>query len=611
MKNFNVLIAFVCFFNVLAISAQDTINIKSFGYKPDFRVNAVPYVKKALAACKNKENVVLVFPKGRYDFWPQHVEEKLYYESNTDVIPLRRCPILIEGVHNLTIDAMQSDFIFHDRMQPFTIDQSTNIKIKNVSVDWDIPMTAQTQVMEIGENYIDLAINVLESPYIIENGKIVFVGEGWKSQMWGVMEFDKDTKLIPQQTGDASCLGEGYSKYIAKDLKYGLVRLSHKFTRKPAVGNYLVLRHNARDHAGVFITDSKNIEVENFNMYQNAGLGILSQYSENLTFKKVACVPNLAKNRVLSGHDDGFHFSNCKGLIMVDSCRFLSLMDDPINVHGTSVQIMEKISERKLLCKFMHHQSIGFVWAKKGESVAFIENEAMNTFATNTVESFQARSPEIFEIAFTNPIAAETQVGDALENLTWVADVLIRNSFFGSNRARGILISTPGKVVIENNIFESSGSAILVAGDANGWFESGAVKDVIIRNNTFNDPCLTSMYQFCEGIISIYPEIPKVDVNKPFHRNIRIENNTFNPFDYPVLYAKSTEGLYFNNNTIIRSNRFKAFHNRKHMITIDACKKVEIKMNKFAGDVLGKNIKLINTMPKELMLEKKQGIVIE
>ena len=100
-------------------------------------------------------------------------------------------------------------------------------------------------------------------------------------------------------------------------------------------------------------------------------------------------------------------------------------------------------------------------------------------------------------------------VGDALENLTWAPDVSIRNNFFGSCRARGVLVTTPGKVVIENNIFESSGSAILISGDANGWYESGAVKDVMIRNNTFNEACLTSMFQFCEAIISIYPEIPK------------------------------------------------------------------------------------------------------
>lgn len=589
--------------------AQDTVRLSDFGYTPGSRINAVPFVKKALAACRERDHAVLVFPKGRYDFWPQYCEERRYYESNTDVIPLRRCPILVEGFTHLTIDGMQSDFVFHDRMQPFTIDGSQEITIKNLTIDWDIPLTAQALVVDTSGDHIDIAINVLESPYILENGKIFFVGEGWKSQLWGwgVMEFDRETGLIPQETGDASCLGNDYRKYHATEIRYGLVRMNHRFTRKPAAGNWLVLRHSARDHSGIFITGSKNVTLENLGMFHNAGLGVLSQYSENLFFKKVGCIPNPAKNRILSGHDDGFHYSNCKGQIVVDSCRFLNLMDDPINVHGTSVKTIEKISDRKLVCRFMHHQSIGFVWARRGEQVGFIENEAMNTVGTGLVEEFHARDSLSFEILFRDAVPQEIQVGDALENLTWVPDVWIRNSFFGTNRARGILISTPGKVVIEDNIFESSGSAILIAGDANGWFESGAVKEVLIRHNTFNDPCLTSMYQFCEGIISISPEIPEPDIHKPFHRNIRIEGNTFNPFDYPVLYARSTDGLYFHGNTLRRSERFNPFHARKFMVTLERCLNVEIGDNVLVGDVLGKNILLKDTPSSELKLGKNQG----
>jgi len=443
----------------------------------------------------------------------------------------------------------------------------------------------------------------------MEKDKLVFVGEGWKSSLSGVMEFDKDTKLVTPQTGDAGCMGENFSSYKATELKKGLVRLQYSGAHKPVLGNWLVLRHSARDHAGTFITNSRNIVIENMNMYHNAGLGILSQYSADLDFKNVNVIPNPTKNRILSGHDDGMHFSNCSGQITVDSCRFQSLMDDPINVHGTAVRIMKKINDTKLLCRFMHEQSIGFTWARPGERIGFIENEAMNTIGEGKVESFHANSPEEFEVSFIGPVPANIMEGDALENLTCTPDVLIKNSFFGSNRARGILISTPGKVIIENNIFESSGSAILIPGDANGWYESGAVKDVTIRNNIFNDPCLTSMYQFCEGIISIDPEIPKPDISKPFHRNIRIENNTFHPFDYPVLYAKSTEGLYFNNNTIIRSTRFQPFHYRKYMFSFEYCKKVEMANNSLQGDVLGKNIKLVSTPKPEVNVDKKQHLV--
>jgi hypothetical protein len=611
MRILNILPIIFCLFSNASAFSQDTINVSNFGLKPDTRENAVNIVQQALDVCRTKANPVLVFPSGRYDFWPQWAIEKLYYESNTDVIPLRRCAILIEGMKNLTIECSGSEFIYHDRIQPFTIDNSGNITIKNVSIDWDIPLTAQGEIIEVTDNYIDLSINIMESPFVLEDNKLVFVGEGWKSKWNGVMEFERDTKLVAPGTGDSGCLGGGWNNYKAKEISQGVVRLNYQFKRKPAKGNFLVLRHSARDHAGVYITGSKDITVLNMNMYHNAGLGILSQYSGNLTFRNVNCVPNAAKGRILSGHDDGFHYSNCNGQITVDNCRFLALMDDPINVHGTSVRIMEIKDNRTLVCKFMHNQSIGFIWAREGDKTGFIENEAMNTFGTAVVASFRTISPELFEISFTGPLPQSVQIGDALENLSMTPDVLIENSFFGSNRARGILISTPGRVVIENNVFESSGSAILIPGDANGWYESGAVTDVTIRNNVFNDPCMTSMYQFCEGIISIYPEIPQPDIKKPFHRNIRIEHNEFHPFDYPILYAKSADGLIFSENRIIRSTRFKPFHQSKSTFTFEYCQNISLTRNKFEGDVPGKNIRLVHTPVSSLKLDIAQKLVIE
>lgn len=587
------------------------ISVADFGVRPNTRENAVPAVRKALEACRLREAPVLVFPKGRYDFWPHHCTERVYYESNTTDINPKRCAILIEKFKNLTVECSGSEFVFHDRMQPFTVDHSEQVTIRNVHIDWDIPLTAQAEVADVTDAYMDLKINVLESPYIIEDGKLVFVGEGWKSRWWGTMEFERDSRLIPRDTGDRGCLGRGWNNYRAEEVEPGLVRLHHRFTRRPAMGNVLVLRHSARDHAGMFLFHSKAITLENVHVYHTAGLGILSQYAEDLHFKQVHCMPNRAKGRYLSGHDDGLHFSNCRGRIQVEGCTFAGLMDDPINVHGTSVRVIDKLSANKLLCQLMHHQSVGLEWARPRERIGFIENESMSTVATGVVTTFGASDLKQFEIAFAEAVPEGVEPGDALENLTWTPDVSIRDCTFGSCRARGVLISTPGKVIIEDNTFESSGSAILIAGDANQWYESGAVRDVVIRRNLFKAPCLTSMYQFCEGIISIDPEIPRLDAaTKPFHRDIRIVENTFHAFDYPLLYAKSVEGLSFRDNRIVRSRQFEPFHPRRYGFTFVACREVEISGNRFEGDVLGRNVELIQTTDADVTIDPEQGLVV-
>jgi hypothetical protein len=310
---------------------------------------------------------------------------------------------------------------------------------------------------------------------------------------------------------------------------------------------------------------------------------------------------------VVSGHDDGIQVSNCRGLVLVEGCRFHGLMDDPINVHGTSVRIMARPAPDRLVCRFMHEQSTGLGWGHAGDRVGFIENDSMRTVGEGLVASFRPIDRDNFELRLEKPAPAEIEPGDALENLTWSPDVVIRGNEFASNRARGLLVSTPGRVVIERNHFESSGSAILIAGDANYWYESGAVRDVAIRNNVFGPACLGSPYQFGEGVISILPEIPKPDPAFPFHRNIRIEDNEFHPSDYPVLYAKSVNGLTFSNNRVSRGRAFAPYHGRKATLTFEACRRVRVDANRVDPDVLGRNIVLTDTAPAEVAVGPDQA----
>lgn len=581
------------------------MRMSDFGLKPDSKENAIPLIRKALEECKKHSNAVLTFENGRYDFWPDSAFTKEYFESNTTNDAPKKLGVLIEGIKGLTLDGGGADFIFHGAMQPITVDNSENIKIQNVNIDWDIPLTAQGRVLASSPNNIDLEIDIKQFPYEITNGKLIFTGENWKAESRWFMEYEAATHRIAYHTGDDGCVRGDWSKYSVSEQNLGVVRMNGKFTRVPKMGNYLILRHSKRDHAGIFIQESQNVKLENVNIYHCAGLGVLSQFSRNLDYLNVKFMPNAAKNRYFSGHDDGFQVSNCAGQVNISNCEFGGLMDDPINVHGTSVKIIEKIDDTRLKCRFMHEQSTGMIWGHTNDTIGFLENESMQTVSKGVLVKFEKLNRDEFTVEFKSAIPVEIQAGDALENLTWSPSVNIRNCKFHSCRARGLLVSTPGKVVIDKNEFESSGSAILIAGDANGWYESGAVTDVTITNNIFWDACMTSMYQFCEGIVSIYPIIPKVDPQKSYHRNITIANNTFHAFDYPVLYALSIDGIRFMKNRIVRSHEFEPFHARRHCLTFEACRNVEVKGNVFEGDVLAKDIWVEKMDPKQIITDLK------
>lgn len=586
------------------ISANKIISVSDFGLKPDSRINAVPFVQKAINACKQHPGSTLVFPKGRYDFWAQHAIERDYHETNTYDVNPKILAVLLDQVNNLTIDGNGSEFIMHGRMQPFTLDRCQNITLKNFSVDWEIPLTAQGTVTQSTPDYIEVEIYTRQYPYIIENKRLTFVGEGWKSGLWSIMQFDPETHFVLPNTGD----NLGWRPYDATEVKPGLVRLAdpkrEANKRFPAPGTILVLRHSTRDHAGIFIYHSTDTKLENLKLFHTCGLGILSQYSKNIAFNDVHIIPNAAKGRVLSGHDDGFHFMGCSGLLKIENCSWAGLMDDPINIHGTCSRIMEVLSPTRIKCKFMQDMSEGMEWGRPDEMIGFIEHNTMRTVATGKMNKFEALNKAEFIIELSAPLPAGVEAGYVIENLTCTPDAEIRNCHFGSCRARGLLVSTPGKVVIENNIFESSGSAILIAGDANAWYESGAVKDVLIRNNDFRYPCNSSIYQFCEAVISIDPEIPTPEQKYPYHRNIRIVDNTFHLFDYPILFARSVDGLTFSDNTLIRDTTYQPYHYRKEGITLEACKSVVISNNKIEGDVLGRTVKFDRMKSSDIKISK-------
>lgn len=266
------------------------------------------------------------------------------------------------------------------------------------------------------------------------------------------------------------------------------------------------------------------------------------------------------------------------------------MMDDAINVHGTYLKVVRRVNDHTLIGRYMHGQTWGLEWGRPGDEVQFVRSITMElTNKQNRIASIQSYDKETvdgareFLITFESPVdtcISEVE-GFGIENLTWSPEVLFARNVVRNNRARGALFSTPKKTVVENNLFDhTSGTAILLCGDCNGWFETGACRQVLIRKNRFIN-ALTSLYQFTEAVISIYPEIPDLEKQqKYFHggekESIVIESNEFDSFDMPILYAKSVNGLVFRNNTIKRNTDYKPFHPNRNCFKLERVTNVSI-----------------------------------
>lgn len=515
----------------------------SCGVLPDTKEDCT--AKFASLIRENPAGARIEFSQGVYQFSAQNALHRSYHISNSDPAAQRNVSILLENCRDLTLDFAGSTLLFSGQTIALALSACENVTIRNAKIDWDVPFTAEGRIVEASETQIAAAIDPQRFAHHVDGGRLFFDGPGWTSAYFGAMEFDSDTKLVREGAGDT------IGKVTASMREDGAVLLDGAFSPVPRVGNFLVLRHGARIHPGLFCQNSSSITLQNMTFYSTCGLGALFQFTKDITVERVSFEPNCARGRqVSSSHDDGLHFSNCAGKIAVSHCRFRGLMDDAINVHGTSARIDE--ADGKTVCgRFCHPQSVGFShWAKAGDTIAFLKSSTLNTVSTARVRSFALMTPETFELELDETVPDAIRAGDALENLTNTPAFDCCENDFGSGRARGVLVTTPQPVRIVGNRFETSGAAILLCGDANAWYESGACRDVEICENTFAAHCLTSSYQFCGGVISIAPEIANRAESEGFHRNLRIHGNTFFCPARPLLYAHCAKDVTFAENTI-------------------------------------------------------------
>jgi hypothetical protein len=280
---------------------------------------------------------------------------------------------------------------------------------------------------------------------------------------------------------------------------------------------------------------------------------------------------------VIASFADCFHFSGCSGLVSIDSCFTSGSHDDPINVHGTHLQITAVDARGAITVKFMHPQTYGFEAFFAGDSIAFINPQTLTAVGLAKLKTAKLINRREMVLEVEGDIPANIQPGLCIENLTCTPEVLIRNSRFERTNTRGLLITTRRKVVISNNTFFHTGMyPILIADDALSWFESGPVTDVTIANNTF-DGC---GYNTGSGAINIAPENHTLLPGIAVHRNIRIINNIFKGGYNTVLSARSVQGLVFTGNNITQTG-LTANSAVPEAIQLTACKNVLITGNHF------------------------------
>ncbi len=574
-----------------AVAEHKIYQMADYGIMPNQKESIAPKLAKLLALIKEeqarkKTKVKLVFLKGTYYFDSVDSPKKQVYISNHDQIGLRPIGMLIEGMENLTIEGMGSDFICRGRMLPIAVLNSRNIKFNQLSIDFENPQISQIEIVENTDKGITFRPATWVKWRINEQGYFESYGEDWQLVPSTGIAFDKDTKQMLYRVADL-----GYSTKGAKVLEDGTIYAPQWKDARLKPSSIIAMRTYERPNPAIFLAGNKNIKLNQVKVHYAEGMGLLAQATKDIKLNGFSVCLKDGSKRYFTTQADATHFSACSGKIKVENALFEGMMDDAINVHGVYLKLVKRLDNHRLVGRYMHPQAWGFEWGKKGEKVQFIASKTFDPIAKlNTIKEIEPYEQESldgakeFVITFKHKLPKELNENTAIgiENLSRTPSVSFKHNLIRHNRARGTLFNTPKRVLVENNVFDHvSGSAILVSTDCNMWFESGQTKNLIIRNNQFID-VLTSLYQFTEAVISIYPLIPELKKQQqPFYGKERdgilIEDNVFMTFDTPLLFARSTKGILWRKNKLIPTKSFAKYHHNQKKFKFEACQQINIK----------------------------------
>lgn len=576
----------------------DTVRLQRFGLRPGTGEDATAALRAAVEEIRQRRRpAVLLFEPGRYDFYAPDGRD-----DTVNVVATLR------GIDSLTVDGSGATFIGHGRLSLFSAEECRRLTIRNFALDWQRPYITQAVVVDIAGDRVEMAIDRTLYPYAVEEGRIRFLGENWRREVdpesystaydpigGGVLYGTRDAPLSADNS-----LFRGEACEIAD----GIVRFTGRVDRQVAAGTPVALYHGRYLTVAISLWKCSDVVFEEVELRHSPGCGIVGVKCENVRLARTRTAVDRSRGRYFSCAADAFHFNTCRGLIELDGCACDGQGDDALNVHGTYLAI-DSVSDDRLTIRLRALRGDTPLFVERGDRLWPISAATVSRgAAVGVVQSYPLDGGALLA-RLDAPLPETIRKGDYAENASWCPDVHVHDCSFGrANRARGILLTTPGRVTVERNRFATAGTAILVEGDLSYWYESGAVRDMEIRDNLFEN-CGTSAtndggFGWGEAVISITPSHrPATEEEPAYHRNIRIRDNRILTYDRPLLHACSVEGLEFVGNRIEQTDAYPATARQRETFLLEGCRKVTIRDNTCIG-YENPETKLLLAKPEEL-----------
>ena len=535
---------------------EKRINVKDWGIYPN-ESDCSLKLRNLLDDNRQEENVILEFETGEYHFYPDYAEECLLCVSNHDEDTIKRVAFNLTGYRGLQIQGNSSLFRFHTDILPFWCHDCAELELEGVRIDYARPAYSEGVVLEVTPERMRFGIDPERYPYHISHGRLYFTGENYCHELTYWMEVDAE-RMGPIRRKPDFFFNQTYGGMGASfaPVQEGVVEMTltnGTFSPDSKPGNRLVLRHHPRNYPAVYVTDSRNVCFRDVAVCHCEGMAFTAQFTENILLERFNVTRPPENDRVFSAAADATHFVYCKGKIHVKDCLMENQLDDPMNVHGIYFRIREVLSDREVIAELVHHQQKGVPLGYPKDRIAVINRETLLKKEEAALENVRVLNKDYCIVRFDRKME-QLQAMDVLENQSWVPDVLVEGCTFRNNRARGLLLTSAGEVTIRKNYFHVPGAAILIEGDANNWFESGATSHILLEDNCFDNCAYVS--DWGKAPIQVSARAEKLSGEERYHKCLEIRKNKFICFDERLVNVKNLEKLIFEGNEIVKSSTF-------------------------------------------------------
>ena len=536
-----------CLLLALAVSACSapgtTLYLKDY-LDDSSAEDAMPAIRAALADCARKHASTLVLPGDTLRISPAEAFEEYQFISNNDP-SMKRIAFQLKDFRDFTIDGNGTVLLFSGHISPFNLDLCANISIKDLTIDFKRAFVSEGVISAVGKGFFEVQVPAHYQTTIRE-GNLFFLDENGETYPYSsLLEFDAARKEVAYHVHDYWIWTE---QSQAEEIGPGRYRFRRSDYGDGTVGNVLAFGASTRNNPAFTLLDCDGFKLTDVKLYNCCGMGVIAQSSKDIELLRFDVEPTPGSDRIISISADATHFVNCKGYIRMIDCIFRGQKDDATNVHGWYMAVDKVLAPDKLLLRWRNSGQCGIQFIKPGMTLELVDSQVMEAYARKTVREVRYLNSECAEVTFTEAVPTETKPGDVVAEDDDYPDVLISGCYIGNNRARGLLIGSRGKVVIEKNTFHTPGTAILFEGDGRYWYEQSGVRDVTIRDNVF-DNCMYGSATWGSAVIAVGSGIPDREHSR-YHRGILVENNVFRGFDHRIVNLYCVDGFTFRGNTI-------------------------------------------------------------